>query len=225
MLLRQHQRLMRSLRMDKVVIATSTSKEDGAIAELCKRHDIDCVRGSLSNVLDRFYVAAKAFSPDIVIRLTGDCPLCDPDLIDMLIDHFEDGGYDYVSNTLKSSWPDGLDAEVMTMAALTKAHENASEDFELEHVTPYLYRHPEVFKLGSLINENDLSHLRWTVDIPEDLELVRRIYDALYPDDPWFNTKAILQFLSQNPELQDLNKHGQRSSPESVLNAFDQTTK
>src|SRR5262245_37090128 len=147
MLERQSERLRRAHRLDKLVVATSTDASDDAIAALCESLPLDCFRGALDDVLDRFYQAAKRYSADTVVRLTGDCPLADPSVIDELILLHESGGYDYTSNTLTRSYPDGLDAEVAQMRCLEAAWHEAALPSEREHVTPFIYRDPERFRL------------------------------------------------------------------------------
>jgi spore coat polysaccharide biosynthesis protein SpsF len=183
MLSRQIERIQRSRLIDKLIIATSDRPEDDPVAELWP----DSFRGSLNDVLDRYYRAALPYSPSHVVRLTGDCPLADWEVIDDCI-HFANG-YDYVSNTVRPTFPDGLDVEVFTFDALQKAWFEASEPYDLEHVTPYMRRH---FKTGSLETCPNLSHLRWTVDTPEDFAFASRVYETLYPTDPAFTTQRIL---------------------------------
>lgn len=224
MVLRQIERLRRAQRIDQLVVATSVNTEDDPVAALCESEGIVCSRGSLENVLDRFFQAAVTFEPDAVVRLTADCPLADPELIDDLIGFFKAGDYDYASNTLEPTWPDGLDAEVMTMAALMAAHDEATEAFEHEHVTPFLYRHPERFRLGSFKQVGDQSALRWTVDLPEDLEFVKAVYAALYDANPAFGTADIMDFCTRHKKVSALNAGGTRSSPASVLAAHSNSS-
>ncbi len=184
MLACQIERILKSRLIDKLIIATSIRNEDDPVAVLWP----DSFRGSLHNVLDRYYRAAEPYKPSHIVRLTGDCPLTDWNVIDGCI-RFANG-FDYASNTLNPTWPDGLDVEVFTFEALRKAWEGAFTPYDLEHVTPYMQRH---FKTGSFENDVDLSHLRWTVDTPEDYAFVSRIYDNLYPSNPAFTTADILE--------------------------------
>ncbi|MFX0200476.1 MAG: cytidylyltransferase domain-containing protein [Candidatus Hodarchaeota archaeon] len=202
----QIERLRRCKRIDRLVVATSVSPEDQAIADLCHRIGVDCLRGDPENVLDRFYQAAKQYDPRHVVRLTGDCPLADPALIDDLVEFYLSNGCDYASNCHEPSFPDGLDAEILSFSALEQAWREAELPSHLEHVTPFIRAHPERFKIASYRYHTDLSHLRWVVDEPEDLEFVRRVYEALYPIKPEFGTEDILALLKRRPELLKLNE-------------------
>jgi spore coat polysaccharide biosynthesis protein SpsF len=205
MLARQIERLGRSRRLERLVVATSQAADDDPIAGLCKELGLECARGSLEDVLDRFYQAALPFGPGHVVRLTGDCPLADWRLLDDIVDFAIKGGFDYASNTLKPTWPDGLDVEVVTFAALAEAWREAALGSEREHVTPFIHKRPDRFRLGSFEGARDLSTLRWTVDEPADLAFVRAIYERLYPGNPSFATEAILALLEQAPEIGALN--------------------
>ncbi len=205
LLLLQIERIKRAERVDRIILATSTDPADDAIGSMCRENDIALFRGSLNDVLDRFYQAAKPLLPDHVVRLTGDCPLADPRLIDQVIAFHLQGGYDYTSNTIEPTYPDGLDIEVVRFSCLEAAWREASLPSQREHVTPFIYRHPDRFKIGSFKNTTDLSPLRWTVDEPLDFELVTRIYETLYPHDPAFTTQDILALLDKNPSLKTMN--------------------
>jgi Spore coat polysaccharide biosynthesis protein F, CMP-KDO synthetase homolog len=209
MLLRQVERIRRIRGVDALVVATSLDPSDDPIVELCEQAGIACFRGSLADVLDRFYQAAKPYRPEHVVRLTGDCPLVDPTIVDRLISMHGEGGFDYSSNALIRTFPDGLDAEIMRFEALENAWQEAQLPSEREHVTPFLYKHPEQFRIGTYTQERDLSAMRWTVDEAPDFELISRIYEALYPNDPAFGMQDILRFLETSPELLDLNKQYQ----------------
>lgn len=205
MLLRQIERLKRSKNIDRLVVATSSDASDDELAEACSCWGVDCVRGSVDDVLSRFIVALDKFPADTVVRLTGDCPLADPQVIDALIDVFRDGNYDYVSNVTPDTFPDGLDAEVMRASALRRADRDAMHSSSREHVTPYIRLNPEIFRIGHYAGKVDLSHLRWTVDEPSDFEFVRRVYEALYPANPAFTTADILALQDRDPSLSQIN--------------------
>jgi len=211
MLERELERVRRARRIDSLAVATSTLPDDDPIAALCGRLGVRCHRGSLHDVLDRVYAAVVHDAPSHVARLTGDCPLADPDLIDGIVDFCAAGGYDYASNTLEPTYPDGLDVEVMRIEALADAWREARLPSEREHVTPFLYKHPERFRLGSFRAAQDLSTLRWTVDEPEDFELVERIYRELYPGNAAFSTADILRLLDANPGLKTANTRHRRN--------------
>lgn len=206
MLSRQVERVTRAANIDRLIVATSVDPADDAIAAVAVEAGLGCFRGSLEDVLNRYYQAARPHRPSHVVRLTADCPLADWQLIDRAVGFAVEGGYDYASNTLKPTWPDGLDVEVMTFAALESAWREARQPPEREHVTLYVYSHPERFRLGSLDSEIDISAMRWTVDEPADFEFVRRVYEALYPGNPAFTTRDILRLLLNKPELMQINQ-------------------
>ncbi len=211
LLIRLVERVKRSNQLDNIVVATSREVTDDVIAELCEQHSIQCYRGSLEDVLDRFYQAASLFCPSNIIRITGDCPLVDPELIDKIIQFHEDGGFDYTSNTIEPTFPDGLDVEVFKYYCLKQAWQESKLPSEREHVTPFFYNNPQRFKLGNFKGQRDLSHLRWTVDNHEDFILVSRIYQELYPSNSNFTTKDILSFITKYPEVNNINSNFQRN--------------
>jgi spore coat polysaccharide biosynthesis protein SpsF len=172
-------RVQRAQTIDEVVVATSIAPQDDAIEIFCASQGISCFRGSEDDVLDRYYQAARAFMADVVVRITADCPLHDPRVIDTIVSHFDPARADYVSNTVKRTYPDGLDTEVFSLAALERAWQEATWTSEREHVTPYIWKHPELFRLDQVTQPADLSALRWTVDEPRDLALVREVYRRL----------------------------------------------
>jgi len=204
MLLRQLDRVRRARSLDALIVATSTEAGDDAIEQLCAAEDVRTFRGSLDDVLDRFYQAALPHRPRAVLRMTGDCPLADPALIDRVVDFFHSDRFDIAGAA--PTFPDGLDVEVVRFDALEVAWREATLPSDREHVTQFIHRHPERFRIGPLHNDTDLSHMRWTVDEPRDFELVSRIYEALYPRNPAFTTKDILDLLSAEPELLNLNR-------------------
>jgi spore coat polysaccharide biosynthesis protein SpsF len=190
---RQVERLRRARRIDELMVATSTDPSDDPLAAYCESLGLEVFRGSLSDVLDRFR-AALATHPEAetVVRLTADCPLADPALIDEVVAHHHAVGADYTSNTLGTrTYPHGLDVEVIRAGALVDAAERADDPYEREHVTPYIYRRPESYRLAGVSRPTSLAGLRWTVDFPEDLAFVRDVYARLYPGDPAFGSDAI----------------------------------
>ncbi len=205
MLARQVERLRRARRLERLVVATSNDASDDRIETLCGEIGIDCHRGSLDDVLDRVYRAACASGATQIVRLTADCPLADPSLVDRVVALHLEGGYDYSSNALARTFPDGLDVEVVRRHCLEEAWREAREPFEREHVTPFLYRRPERYRLGSLEQREALGELRWTVDEPADLAFVRCVYEALHPSDPDFGTDQILDLLARRPEIASIN--------------------
>lgn len=211
MLFRQTERLRRCKEFEQLVVATSVDLSDDPLAAGCAARGIACARGSLNDVLDRFIQSAMPYQPEAIVRLTGDCPLADPALIDEVIRYFHAGNYDYVSNCMPPTFPDGLDVEVMRFACLEQASREAVLPSEREHVTSFLPAHPEWFRLGNYVASVDRSGLRWTVDEPEDFEFVRFIYEKLYPIKPDFTTDDILNLLERYPDLRSVNSTFERN--------------
>jgi|TARA_B100001964_G_scaffold244307_1_gene325247 spore coat polysaccharide biosynthesis protein SpsF (cytidylyltransferase family) len=196
-------RAQRATTVQQVVVATSDQPANDAVANFCIDHAIDCFRGSEDDVLDRYYRAARYFGAGTIVRITGDCPLIDPEIIDKVVGVYQDGGYDYVSNTLPSTYPDGLDTEVFSVAALECAWRDAKWRSEREHVTPYFRKHPKLFRVGNVVCEMDLSDWRWTVDELRDLEFVQAVYSQM-GDGP-FGMVDMLDLLRRHPELAEIN--------------------
>jgi len=208
MLVHQIERLFNSKLIDWVVVATSTSKNDDKIKDLCAENHFACFRGSEDDVLNRYFETAKLYCADVIVRVTGDCPLICPEVTDKVIQHYLDNRkeYDYVSNTIKPTYPDGLCTDVFSYRALVQSNNNATTKLEREHVIPYMKNHPEMFKIGSVENAVDFSQLRWTVDYERDLEFVRAIYKKLYKPNNYFGFKEILKLLEEQPELMNINR-------------------
>ncbi len=191
---RQLERLARSARLDRVVVATSEDASDDPLAAYLERAGHAVFRGSLADVLGRF-AGAMATVPeaDTIVRLTADCPLADWTVIDATIDRHHESGADYTSNTpAVRTYPHGLDNEVMRREVLERAWREGVDPYEREHVTPFIYRRPEEFRIASLSREPSLAHLRWTVDYPEDLDFVRDVYGRLYPQNPAFTSDDVV---------------------------------
>lgn len=211
MLQHEIERVQRAKKVDRLVVATSISPEDQAIEAACARMDVRCFRGSLNDVLDRFYQASRPYAPEHVIRITGDCPLIDPGIMDRTIDYYLKGDFDYVSNALEPTFPDGLDTEIFRYHCLETAWKDARLPSEREHVTPFLYQNKKRFKIGSYKNNTNLSALRWTVDESIDFNLVTAIYQALYAKNPAFATEDILSWLESHSTYKTLNSAIQRN--------------
>lgn len=211
MLALQLERLLRCNNLDSLVVATSDHSEDLQIADVCAESAVSAFRGSLEDVLDRVYHCAMEHEAETVVRLTGDCPLADPELVDDLVDFFYESDLDYASNCLPPTLPDGLDAEVFRIEAIEAAWRDSSDLFEREHVTPFIYNNPNRFRCGTWRHTEDLSHLRWTVDEPQDFEFVKEVYSALYPDNTAFGFRDVLEFLKKRPELVRLNNYFHRN--------------
>ncbi len=202
----QLERLARATLIDKLIVATSDQSDDDLIATLCEQQGIGVFRGSLSDVLGRYHGALEANGPaDHVVRLTADCPLADPDVIDGCIAQHLAKGADYTSNGIERTFPRGLDVEVMTAAALERAYREATASDEREHVTMHIYRNPQIFQLSHFVQDRRLGSLRWTVDTPEDLEMVRAVYLALYAGKPDFRQADILMLMRAHPEIAVIN--------------------
>lgn len=194
--------------LDLVVVATSDKRADDSVADFCKMNGIACFRGNEDDVLDRYYQAAHSFQADLIVRITADCPLIDPDVIDQVVRFYLDGDYDYVSNVLPPTYPDGIDVEVFSFVALADAWRKARWQSEREHVTAYIHNHPELFQIGNITYKNDLSNLRWTVDEPQDLEFVRAVYNHF--GDTLFQMSDVLTLLKDKPKLMTINMGIQR---------------
>jgi spore coat polysaccharide biosynthesis protein SpsF len=211
MVLHQLERLRRVRSFDKLVVATSTEESDLPLVELCRREKIECYAGSLDDVLDRFYQTAQKLNPDTIVRLTGDCPLTDPELIDEVIQFHMDGGYDHSSNSVEPTFPNGLDVSVFKYTCLEQAWNEATLPSDREHVDTFIWKQPGRFKIGHYKETEDRSHFRWTVDEPEDFELITRIYEALYPQNRNFTTDDILHLLDKNPDWIKINAQFERN--------------
>jgi spore coat polysaccharide biosynthesis protein SpsF len=199
-------RVGRASSVDAVVVATTTRPEDDAIVELGVGQGWLVERGSEMDLLERYLVAARTHDADRVIRITSDCPLIDPAVIDDVVGALAATGADYASNTLEPrTFPRGLDVEAMTRSALETADRGDHDPASREHATPYIYRHPELFRLTRVPLPVDLSGHRWTVDTAEDYELVRRIFEALGRDD--FGWRDALAVVEANPDWSELNRH------------------
>ena len=211
MLSLQIERIQRSKKIDKLIVATSNNHSDNNIENLCINIRISCFRGSLDDVLDRVYQTAMQYKPEHIVRSTGDCPLIDPQIIDEVIDFCIKGDLDYVSNCVEPTFPDGLDVEVFKFSVLETAWKESLLPSHREHVTPFIHQNNERFKVGHYKMQEDLSHLRWTVDRPEDFEFVSRIYKELYPQNPTFITEDILELINRKPSLLEINSHVERN--------------
>ncbi|MCH7576053.1 MAG: glycosyltransferase family protein [Candidatus Marinimicrobia bacterium] len=199
------ERVGRAKTLSKVIIATSTDESDDPVAALCSDLSVHCFRGDLHDVLDRYFQAARAASADHVVRITGDCPLIDPEIIDQVVRVHLEGNFDYTSNVQLLTYPDGLDTEVMTFATLERSAREAQLPSEREHVTHYIVNHPEAFNIGEAHYHEDHSALRWTVDEPEDFELISKIFQNLYPQNPKFDWQDVLKYLETNPVMKTYN--------------------
>jgi glutamate-1-semialdehyde 2,1-aminomutase len=202
-------RLARSTKINQIVLATSTNQKNDPLVDHVSKLGYACYRGSEEDVLDRYYQAAKTVSADVVIRITGDCPLIDSNLVDEIIASFESMKVDYISNSNPPTYPDGLDAEVFTFKALEIASKTAKSKFDREHVTPFIRENAD-FTKACVSYFEDLSNLRWTVDEPPDFEVVDQIFKHFYPN-IFFCWTEVLKYQSESPEIFFLNKNLQRN--------------
>ena len=197
----QLQRIYRAKNVDKVIVATSTDTTDDPLVDFLNSEKVPYVRGSLDNVKERFDNVITQFPSESFIRLTGDCPLVMPSLIDDLVDAFHEADVDYLSNTIKPTFPDGLDIEVVKTEAFRKLDNASLSKAEIEHVTYGLYSRTGQFTTQNFVNSQDLSNLRWTVDYQEDLEFVRDVFSYFTGREDSFNLIELLDYLGNNREL------------------------
>lgn len=208
MLLHTLERLRRSQLLDPIVVATSEDASDDPIVDLCKSADAPCFRGSLDDVLDRFYQCATAYQMQHIAEFKGDNPLIDPVVCDQIgkiyLDHV--GQYDYVTNNHPPTYPDGQEVEIFPYSALATAWKEAKEPFQREHVTPFIWDQPERFRVLNVRMDPNLHHERWTLDYPEDYTFLRAVFEGLYPGNPAFSMKDVIRFLDAHPELRKINE-------------------
>lgn len=194
------ERLSKSEIIDNIILATSDNPNDDKLVQYVSKLGFDVFRGSESDVLDRYYQAAKKYQPEVIVRITGDCPLIDYQVTDQIIKYFLKHDFDYVSNVDPPTFPDGLDTEVFSFQALETAWQEASQQHEREHVTPYI-RESGLFKTGNVANDEDLSGERWTVDEPEDFELIKTIIEGLEISKGYYGLKEIIDYKKAHPEI------------------------
>ena len=202
-------RLRLSTKIDNIVLAIPDSRQNDQLEDLAKGLNLHHFRGSEDDVLSRYYGAATKFEADVIVRLTSDCPLIDPKVTDTVIEEHLNSDADYTSNIMKRTFPRGLDTEVFNFETLKRAYREAKQDYEREHVTPYIHQHPDSFKLRSVEASGKLrwSDLRLTVDTEEDLKLIREIFEQLYREGQIFYTEDVIDLLDENPELIAINAY------------------
>ena len=203
------ERLKRARKIDEIVVATTTEPEDKVITELAERVGVKWFRGSSEDVLDRVLQAAKAYKADIIVEMTGDNPLLDPELVDEAISLYLKGNYDYVSNAIKETYPDGLNVQVFSVKVLDEVARITNDPADRENVSLYIYEHPEKYRLYNMEAPPEYYHpeYRWTVDTEEDLQFVTAVYENLYYKKPDFSLADIMQLLKEKPELLKINTH------------------
>lgn len=202
-------RLKGSSLIGMVAVATTIDPSDSVIEKWCDENSAPVFRGSVEDVLARFYGASVKFGAKTIVRITADCPLIDPLIVDRAIEAFTEGGHDYVG--LDSNFPDGLDCEVFSFNALERAYKEAGLASEREHVTPYIWKNADKFRLFRLTNDKDLSHMRWTVDDEKDFRLVQSIYEGFKGREGIFHAEEILEFLEENRRLLEINSGTMRN--------------
>jgi|TARA_B110000438_G_scaffold295916_1_gene339759 spore coat polysaccharide biosynthesis protein SpsF (cytidylyltransferase family) len=196
--------LKSSNKIDKIIIATTISKRDEVIVNFAKKYNYEYFRGSENDVLDRFYQCAKNFNLDTVVRITSDCPLIDPKIVDEVIKKFTSTDSDYVTNTFPRTFPKGLDVEIFNFRVLTYMWENAILPSEREHVTQFLFKNKK-FKIGNYENKQNLSDLRWTIDYEKDYEFLCKIVQKIEKRPILMND--VLKILESEPKLKEINSN------------------
>ena len=206
------ERLQRVPSLDGVVVATTVNATDDPVVELAERLGVGYFRGSEADVLMRVLDAARAHDVDVIVETTGDCPLIDPALVEICVQGYLDAGVDYVSNVLERTYPIGMDTQVFATDVLADVARRTDDPDDHEHVSLYIYRHPEIYTLKNMPGPAQLTRpdLALTLDTPEDFELLRAVFEALYPRDPAFGLGDILHLLDTDPSLADINAHIRR---------------
>jgi spore coat polysaccharide biosynthesis protein SpsF len=207
MLWHLYERLKSARKIDSVILAIPDSPQDDRLADFARKLGLPCFRGSEPDVLSRYYNAAVEFNAQVIVRITADCPLIDPRVTDSVIEAHLNTDADYTCSGAEYGFPRGLDTEVFNFETLEKTHREARQDYEREHVTPYIYHHPELFKIQSVEATGKLRRpdLRLTVDTEDDLKLIREIYKRLYRDRKIFYTEDVIDLLDKHPELTAIN--------------------
>ncbi len=206
------ERLQRVPSLDGIVVATTGNDADVSIVNLAQRMGVGFFQGSEYDVLLRVLHSARAYDIDVIVEMTGDCPLIDPALVEDCIRGYQVAGVDYVSNVLERTYPRGMDTQVFATEVLADVADRTDDPEDHEHVSIFIYSHPEIYSLKNMPGPPELTNpgLGLTLDTPEDLELIRRIFEILYPDNPNFTLADILAVLKDNPALTELNAHVRR---------------
>ncbi len=214
MLERLVERVKRSRFIQEIIVATTTVPHDNETVKVSQKIGVKHFRGSSDDVLDRVLKAAKAYQADLIVELTGDCPLLDPVIIDSVIQHYLENKYDYVSNVLERTFPRGMDTQIFSVKVLEEVSQMTQEPADRENVSLYIYEHPEKYRLGNVSAPSELKRpeLRLTVDTEPDLKLIRGIYSQLYPKKPNFLLHDIIQLLDSDSRLKEINAHVQQKS-------------
>jgi len=208
-------RLEYSKKINDIILAIPNTQKNDILEKFAKDNKVKYFRGKEEDVLSRYYKTAKKFKCDVIVRITSDCPLIDPIVVDKVIEKHLSSKADFTANFLegkrgiliKKSFPQGLEVEVFNFLALEKSHQQAREVYQKEHVDSYIFEHPEIFHLADIENKENLSYMRWTVDEIKDLEFVREIYKRLYKESKIFLMKDIVNLLKKHPKLMEINKN------------------
>lgn len=200
-------RLNFSKKINEIILAIPDSEENDQLESFAKNQNLKYFKGNEKDVLSRYYETAKEFGVEVIVRITSDCPLIDPEIVDLVIEKHLNSTADYTSNILKRTFPRGLDTEVFNFSTLEKSYREAKEDYQREHVTSYIYEHPEIFKLQNITATGELRHpeFRLTVDTKEDLQLIKEIYKHFYKNGEVFYIKEIINLFNKHPELKKIN--------------------
>lgn len=211
----QIERIRKSKKIDQIIIATSVKESEQPIVTLCEKLSIPYFRGSEQDVLERYYETAKHYKVDVIIRLTSDCPIIDPTVIDAVVNKYLEHALatSYVSNTIERSFPRGLDVEVFSFEALEKAHLTATLEAEREHVTAYMYTNQSDIKVANFKGKIDYSNNRWTVDTSDDFKLIELIINELYNPEEIFLLEDVIAVLMENPDWKKINNHVEQKKP------------
>ncbi len=205
------ERLKYSKHINNIVVATTNLAQDDVIENWTKENRINFFRGSVENVLNRYYKAAKKFNSDLIVRITADDPFKDYRIIDNAIETIIENKLDFVCNNNPPTYPEGLDVEVLTYNCLKKCNDNSKSLYQKEHVTQYIHQNPDIFETKNIKNEKDYSNYRWTIDTNEDYIFVNKIYESLYKEDDIFLTEEIYNLLESNKDLLKINSKVKRS--------------
>ena len=197
--------------INDVVLATSLDKSDDPLENWANENNQKFYRGDLNNVLKRFYDTAKKFNADIIVRITADCPLIDPEVVDSVVKGYLEGDYDYFTNTNPPTFPDGLDTEVFSFSTLKKTYEEAKLQSEIEHVTPYIKNHNRKFRIGNYVSEINYEHYRWTLDNDEDYKFISEVYKRLHKKGPFIKWNDVINLLETDEKLVNINSHISRN--------------
>jgi len=194
-------RLRFSKKLNDITLAIPNTKKNDILEKFAKNNKVKYFRGSEKDVLSRYYQAAKKFKCDVIVRITSDCPLVDPKLVDLMIEKHLNSGADFTSNCIERTFPKGLDIEIFNFGVLEKTHKEAKGKFEKEHVVLYMEKHPEIFNIVQFKNRKDFSYLRWVVDNIKDLKFIREIYKRLYKEGKIFLMEDVITFLKKQSKL------------------------